>query len=458
MFDERKLYGRARIETSEDAVTEGNLLAVLGRTEAVFRKNKDEIDYLHRYYLGEQPVLNRVKAIRPEICNRPVENHAQEIVNFYTGYLFGEPCAYVRRGKNQNEGTDDVDRNIERLNDAMAYEGKASSDRILGQWMMESGVGYRIILPDKGRAGYMQDEVPFLIDVIDPRCGYVIRSSGIGRRPLACVIHTVRDDLTETLTIYTKNTCFVVENGKIVGKSPNWMGVVPMIEYELNPERMGAFEPVLSLLDQVNNMAANRYDGVEQFIQALMVFKNCDVNEITLEKVKSTGAINIKSTTGMPADVSLMTAELNQQQTQVLVDNTYDQISAISGLPSTTGSEAATSDNVGAVIVRNGWNQAEARAKQIEEMFKRSEKDFLQVALMLMRTVEELELSLRDVDIKFTRRQYENLQSKAQVFAELLGQPIDPEIAFTYSGLFSDPQSAYAASKPYLKKNADPEK
>ena len=55
-----------------------------------------------------------------------------------------------------------------------------------------------------------------------------------------------------------------------------------------------------------------------------------------------------------------------------------------------------------------------------------------------------------DINIKLPRRQYDNQQSKVQIFAQMLSQSIDPQLAFTTPGLFPDPQAAYEMSKPFL--------
>lgn len=446
------LYGRRRIETSIEEVNPANLLKVLARVEPLFEQNRAQIRYLHRYYLGCQPILDRVKEIREEINNKPVENHAQEIVNFYTGYIFGHPCVYVKSAGKFSDvsGSDEeISDGIQRLNTAMQYEGKETSDRILGQWMIESGVGYRIIVPDKTFTGDV-DEVPFLIDNIDSDMAYVVRSSLVGHRPLMGVMHIRRDSDKELIAVYTDKMYFEVDGGKITKAEAHVLGTIPIIEYELNPERMGAFEPVLPLLDQINNMAANRCDGIEQFVQSFMKFVNCEIDEEKFDRLKSRGAIAIKSTTTMPADVDIVTTELNQSQSQVLVNHMLKQVCAISGMPSVEGSEAASSDSVGAVIVRNGWNQTEARAEQIEQLFRKSERDFLRVALTILNGFGSVNLSLADIDLRFPRRQYENLQSKSSVFNALLNAPVDPEIAFKYCGMFADPQSEYESSKKYL--------
>ena len=110
----------------------------------------------------------------------------------------------------------------------------------------------------------------------------------------------------------------------------------------------------------------------------------------------------------------------------------------------------STSDTGAAVIVRDGWSTAEARAKSDEANFKRSEREFLKIALSIIKRSGGLSLMLKDVDIKFTRHNYDNIQSKSQVLVSMLNNShIHPALAFEHCGLFSDPQSAFNMSEAY---------
>ena len=121
-------------------------------------------------------------------------------------------------------------------------------------------------------------------------------------------------------------------------------------------------------------------------------------------------------------------------------------------------SDGSTSDssNNGAVILKNGWQGAETRAKDSEMMFKRSEKEMLRLVLKLCDGLADLKLRLKDIDMKFTRRNYVNIQSKSQVLVAMLQQPkIHPLLAFTHCGLFSDPESAYTMSNDYYEEQME---
>jgi hypothetical protein len=145
-------------------------------------------------------------------------------------------------------------------------------------------------------------------------------------------------------------------------------------------------------------------------------------------------------------------------QTQTLVDYLYQTVLTICGMPNRNGG-SSTSDTGSAVIMRDGWTLAESRAKDTELMFKESEQNVLKLVLRIIRDTQGLSdelyaIRLKDIALQFTRRNYENIQSKAQVLTQMLGQgKIHPRLAFAHCGLFTDPEDAYRISEQYLKEN-----
>lgn len=70
----RFMSGRRIIKTSVTEITDENVVDVLRKALATHELNRSEIDYLWKYYRGDQPIRNRVKDVRPEICNKITEN------------------------------------------------------------------------------------------------------------------------------------------------------------------------------------------------------------------------------------------------------------------------------------------------------------------------------------------------------------------------------------------------
>ena len=442
-METRTMYGRRVITTDVEKITAENIVDVLRDAMNIHELNRSEIEYLWKYFKGNQPILTREKTVRPEICNKIVENRANEIVSFKVGYLCGEPIQYV--GRNCEET---VTNGVGELNEYMFIVDKAALDQEVVEWGMICGTAYRMVLAnDQYEAD--SDEAPFDMFTLDPRNTFVVYSNDVKRKRLMGVKYNVDDHGFKTFSVYTDTDYFLIKEEKIQETKAHGLGTEPIFEYPANNARLGAFEIVLPLLDAINNIESNRMDGIEQFIQAFVKFINCDITQEDFEKLKDLGAIKVKSVDGQHADVDIVTNELNQQQTQTLKDDAYQAVLTICGMPNRNGG-SSTSDTGSAVLLRDGWSLAESRAKDSELMFKRSEKEVLRLVLKLCSDMADLNLKLRDIDMKFTRRNYDNIQSKSQVLVSMLQQPkIHPLLAFTHCGLFSDPESAYTMSDEY---------
>ena len=116
-------FGRKVITTNVSEINSGNVVEVLRKALTTHATNKADMEYLYGYYKGNQPILSRVKEVRPEINNKVVENRANEIVSFKVGYLMGEPVQYVSRV--DDEG---IAKKISTLNSYVASEDKAAKD------------------------------------------------------------------------------------------------------------------------------------------------------------------------------------------------------------------------------------------------------------------------------------------------------------------------------------------
>lgn len=437
------LNGRRMILTDETEVNIGNVVQILRKALPYHWKNRSEISYLWSYYKGRQPILNRVKEVRPEITNKIVENRANEIVSFKSGYLMGEPLQYVSRGNAEN-----IADAINQLNEFVFAEEKPAKDKELADWFHICGTSFRMVLPDE-MAGE-DDESPFEIYTLDPRNTFVVYNNGLGNKPILGVKYVVDENGVVHYSCYSDREYFEIVESKVVSYDTHILGEIPIIEYPLNMARIGAFELVIPLLDAINLTDSNRLDGVEQFIQALMLFHNVDISSEDFDELRERGAIKFKDIDPqLKAEINYLVSNLNQGETQTLVDHMYQTVLTICGMPNRNGG-SSTSDTGSAVIMRDGWSAAEARAKDSELMFKKSERIFLKVVLNICRTLADMDLKVCNVEIRFTRRNYENILQKAQVLDLMLkNNKIHPRLAFEHCGLFVDSDLAYTLSAEY---------
>jgi SPP1 family phage portal protein len=449
-----ELRGRREIFTDVAKITKENICEVIDEAFATHLLNATEIEYLQNYEKGKQPILDRIKEVRPEINYKAVENHATEITTFKVGYVFGSPITYVQRASVDKDGnTAKVDdKAIAILNEMMFEESKASKDKTLGKDISVCGVGYRIVLPKKKKTGVSA------VDIIrlNPKTAFIVKANDIYKRTLIGASYVETKDNVIKMGAYTEDAYYELEKDKggFVVKSvkPNLIGV-PIIQYSNDDEKMGCFERVIPLLDALNVATSDRLNGLAQFIQSILWMNNCEIDETQMKQLKDKLGLLTKSEPGNSASVQYLTATLDQSQTQTLIDYLYEQILQIAGVP---GREQSTGGNTGqAILLSNGWQIAETQAKNLEQIFSESEREMLKLILKICAMTETSELAnlkLSDIDIKFSRNRTDSLLVKTQGLMNQLQAGIHPLVAITNCGLYSDPQGVWNDSKPYMGK------
>ena len=438
-LETRQLFGRRQIYTDVETITAENVVEVLREALSDHRVNQGEIQYLWDYYRGKTPILSKTKEVRESINHKICVNRANEIVTFKRGYGFGEPIQYISRGTN-----DDISDEVAQLNEQMFLAGKQAEDSALAEWMYVCGLGHRMALPGK------DEDEPVHVYTLDSRHSFVVRYNGLGE-PVVMGVKTIirRDGVTQVHSVYTRDMYFEIENETIVKAEPHVLGMVPIFEYPANRARLGAFEVALPLLDALNEVESNRLDDVEQFVNSFLALLGGTIDEETAAKLDEHKMLCLPE----GVDAKYLSAALQQNDIQVLSDNLYSAVLTICGIPNRNGG-SSTSDTGSAVIMRDGWESAEAQMKSVELEFKRSEKEFLRLVLRILQDMIGLKLDLKNVEPKFSRRNYDNLQTKAQVLTMLLDNPkVHPQLAYVHSGLFLDPESAYLQSKTWWEEN-----
>lgn len=432
-------YGRTVIYSDVEEIDESNILEVLQKVIPIHEQNAAQIEFLYGYYKGKHDIYDRVKEVREDINYKIVENRCKEVVDFKAGYSIGAPIQYNDR----TGGNSDA---INELNTIMDYEGRNSIDEMTVEWNLICGTAYKIALQKDE-----PDEISSIdIGALDPRQTFVIYSSGMWHKPLAGVWFVTDSENNTYHHVYTPTRYMKVKNKEaIVERGVNGIGYIPIIEFPANNARLGAFETILDIQDALNTIDSDRTNAIAQFVQSIIVATNCDFEEgVTLNDLANTGIVSLTSKDGMAQDIKILTAELNQSQTQTLKEDMYDAILTICSMPNrNTNSDGDTGI---AVVYRDGWSAAETAALKYETVYKRSEKHFLEVCLAIFDAVRGPKLRASDIEVKFTRKNYEGISQKVEVLDKMLSNDkIAPRLAFIYSNLFPDPEEAYKESEAY---------
>ena len=456
-----ELFGRKQIFCDKTNIDKTNILEVLSDAYFIHEQNRAEMLYLFEYVKGRQPILDREKQIRPEINEKIVDNMASEILEFKLGYEFGSPISYVQRARKDiksrnalfsffkklftSDESKKEDLRVSAINEMMVEECKAAKDLQLAKDVKTCGVGYRLILPKKIKTGVSV----FDLLVLNPMNTFVVYSNDAYREPILGVSYFPHRDGSITFGCYTKTSYFKIEMGITKGfedwfeEKPNTVGMVPIIEYINDYDRMGCFERVIPLMDALNTIDSDRVNDIAQHVQNILWGDNVALDTEQYKKLREDGMILTKSEQGRTATLKYLESVLNQSENQTLVDYVKQQILDITNTPSR--SELSGGSTGSATNMSTGWMAAETDAKEKEQIWSASERRETAVILKIIKDSNEVdadiaELNLSDIEIKFSRSRTYDLATKCNSLSALIRIGIDPLRAIEVVGLFTDPQ------------------
>ncbi len=456
-----ELFGRKQIFCDKTNIDKTNILEVLSDAYFIHEQNRAEMLYLFEYVKGRQPILDREKQIRPEINEKIVDNMASEILEFKLGYEFGSPISYVQRARKDiksrnalfsffkklftSDESKKEDLRVSAINEMMVEECKAAKDLQLAKDVKTCGIGYRLILPKKIKTGVSV----FDLLVLNPMNTFVVYSNDAYREPILGVSYFPHRDGSVTFGCYTKTSYFKIEMGITKDfedwfeEKPNTVGMVPIIEYINDYDRMGCFERVVPLMDALNTIDSDRVNDIAQHVQNILWGDNVALDTEQYKKLRDDGMILTKSEQGRTATLKYLESVLNQSENQTLVDYVKQQILDITNTPSR--SELSGGSTGSATNMSTGWMAAETDAKEKEQIWSASERRETAVILKIIKDSNEVdadiaELNLSDIEIKFSRSRTYDLATKCNSLSALIGIGIDPLRAIEVVGLFTDPQ------------------
>ena len=453
------LFGRLDIYASSDEITAENVVSELNTALPYHVQNLLQEDFLYWYRRNVQPILRRTKEVRPEILNVVQENHADEICTFKNGYFLQKPAFYTARRKGAQG-------KVNKLNEFLYRSYKQDADNKCVNWFHTVGKGVILVEPDRNN----DPDTPVHAYALDPRSAFVVYSLKPGNEPIMGVNMVVSGDVAK-FDVFTKDTVFHLSGGatgrlmstqvnsdflatavSVDSVEPNALGLIPIIEYRYNSNNMGAFESVLPLLDEINNIVSNACDGVEQFIQSLAVATNCEFPEgTTSNDIRRAGMIVLKSIGENRADFKILSQPLDQTQTKVLIDHLKSEVYRICSMP-IVNDHGRTYDTTGsAVLANSGWYQADTAARNTEDLFKDSNRQFDRIFIEILKRRGLLDIDINDFELHIDHGETVNIQAKAQSFNTLIASGLHPELAAAKSGVSNDPVSDIKMSEKWLK-------
>lgn len=476
-------YGRKVIYTDVKEITRENIIKVLRQAMLDFLPNADDCTFLLNYEKGVQPIV-REKLFRPDINAQVSDNVANEITEFKTSFNWN-PITLVQRGEIDSGGKNESEA-ISLLNECYASEDIEKKTRELARYVEVCGIGYVYISMN---TDYEDGDSYFKIDVLDPRYAFVVRSSRYADHRVMLGA-TFRKDINGNyyFTCFTKEERFEIinllkivnEKTKRENKVDKWeheersgeknpLGIIPIIEWIRDFDRMGCFERQISALDNLNLIVSDFTNDIEQ--STMCLWHTNDV-EFPKETVKLEDGTE-KEIVRKPEDgewVQTFTPQDGKSPTikPLVVDYNYEgmlshylaQRSLVlqrCGVPA-RNTQMSNSTGV-AESFAGGYAGAESQADKQADIMYGCKREELKVVFAAIRECPDtppdsplLKLNHKDVIPKITRNRSYELSTKTASLKNMLSCGVYGMQAFKESNIFSDPAQAWSDSKEMVEK------
>lgn len=343
-----------------------------------FRLNK-----LRNYADGKQRILLREfknDPLKPN--NRIVVNFCKKIADFLTSYVVGVPVTYDAPQIVDDilEYNDESEENIELASDMNVY-GYATELFYIDE---DSIIRYATIDP--------RESIVLIDDSIDPKIIGYIRFYESPKENDGYLLF-IYDD--EGYTEY-KLTQALAELLPLSDKVEHPFGMVPVILYENNKERLGSFEGIISMQDALNKVLSDEINDFEGFVDSYLVLEG-----MSATKPEDVAIMKSQRVLLLDPDSKAywLTKNVNNDHISSLKDDLAEKIREISGLPDLDDLGALSSGTA----LRFKLAPTEIVAVRQERSLKKGIRRKLELIYNVLKISDQSIGDYYDVDVEFHR-------------------------------------------------------
>jgi SPP1 family phage portal protein len=393
---------------------------VLNDVIAYNEKVKDRYNKLELYYLGKHDIFNRTKEDNGARNNKVMVNHAKYITDTNIGYLLGNPVDYVVSNKYD----------IEPLLDAYKKQTINDLDSEIAKDVSIFGLQYEYVYANEDaepRSCEVDNKNTIIVydDTVEHNKLFGLHYRPIYEGETFKYWEIIYADKKEK-RIYKSYT----KSLKQVGEAePHAFGDVPFICYKNNPELLGDFEPVISLIDAYNLLQSDRINDKEQLVDAILCLYGMDFDSDQAEMLKDSRML-----ANLPVDgkVEYLVKTLQEADVDILRQNLEADIHKISMVPNMSDNNFV--GNSSGVAIRYKLLAFEQNIKNKERYMEKGLMERFKLYNNFLITKSQMaEVPVEEVDAIFKR----NLPSNDLEISQMINNLADFVDAETLIGQLS---------------------
>ena len=407
-------------------------------------KFKARYDHLEYYYLGKHDILERKKEERLS-NNKVMINHAKYITDTNVGYLLGNPVDY--QVGNDDNGNPLYE--IQPILDEYKKQTINDLDTEIAKDVSIFGSQYEYIYANKNAEPRSCE--------IDNRNAIIVYDDTVEHNKLFGLIYTPVYEgeifrYWDIIYIDKKEEIHYKSYDKTLDKvgesKPHAFGDVPLICYKNNPEMLGDFEPVISLIDAYNLLQSDRVNDKEQLVDAILCLYGIDFDTEQAEQLKESRML-----AGIPTDgkVEYLVKTLQEGDVDILRQNLEKDIHKISMTPNMSDENFV--GNSSGVAIRYKLLAFEQNIKNKERYMEKGLMERFKLYNNFLITCSKMsEVPIEEVDTVFKRNLPSNDFEISQMINNLADY-VDAETLISQLSFIKD-----ASEIVELKKKEDEDK
>lgn len=235
-------------------------------------------------YKGKTRAFDDEIAQNMQDNNHLIINFPKNLVDTLNGYFIGIPPTIKVDDKGKDKVLQDWIRNNSFV-DKLSEVSKQSS--IYGKAYM---------------LAYNNEDSELKTTVLSPDQSFIVYDDTINKKPIVFVTYgmNAKNEIVGTAYYTDRLEQFLyVDDVEIVeSKSLVFKGKVPAVEFFDNEERMGVFDPVITLIHAYDKAFSAKLDDIDYFAHAYLFLKNFDLTEEEQLNIKQNRLIVTKNANG----------------------------------------------------------------------------------------------------------------------------------------------------------------
>ena len=363
-------------------------------------------DYLENLYKGFHDVYNEPEKEAWKPDNRLAVNFPRYITETFTGYGYGIPIKVMHEDEKINEAIQEFIRDNE-LSDHEAEMVKKCC--IYGH-------AFEYI--------YQNEQTKTKVSSCTPKELFVVYDDTVAGRALFAIKYGYHyDDSGRAKTkfgqILSRELIEDFEGDKKNESIVNPYGLIPVVEWRLNDERIGLYEEVAGLIEAYNHAIGEKANDIDAFAEAYLAIMGAKVDDEDVARIRDDRIINMYGTDNakdiLVQFLTKPSADGTQENLLDRLEKLIYETSMVANISDETFGNS-TSGTALAYKLQAMSNLALAFDRKIEKSIRKRFK----VWSTLPTNASDPNAYI-DIDIKMTRNIPKNISDEAQTAAQLAG-------------------------------------